>query len=237
MSSPRRYCSYITFTSSGATAIPDPDYTDITIVLDRSGSMESCREETIAGFNRFLDQQRALPGMASITLIQFDNQYEKHYVGIPLAEAADLTPQTYVPRSGTALLDAMGRTIKGLGRHLASMPQADRPGKVLFVTLTDGQENASRRYTPSRVMSMIRHQREQYGWQFIFLGANQDAIAAAGQLGIDRDASITFSTRRSEQTWNTLGTAMSRFRRGDDADVSFSAEEREESGDNDASDD
>ena len=74
--------------------MPDPDYTDITIVLDRSGSMKSCREETIAGFNRFLDQQRALPGKASITLIQFDDEYEKHYVGIPLAEAADLTPQT-----------------------------------------------------------------------------------------------------------------------------------------------
>ena len=209
--------------------MPDPDYTDITIVLDRSGSMESCREETIAGFNRFLDQQRALPGKASITLIQFDNQYEKHYVGIPLAEAADLTPQTFVPRSGTALLDAMGRTIKGLGRHLASMPEADRPSKVLFATLTDGHENSSRRYSHRRLMSMITHQRDKYGWQFIFLGANQDAIATAGRLGIDRDASISFSTRRSEQTWNSLGTAMSRYRRGEDAGVSFSPEEREAS--------
>lgn len=211
--------------------MPDPDYTEITIVLDRSGSMESCREETIAGFNQFLDQQRALPGKANITLIQFDDQYEKHYVGIPLAEAADLTPETFVPRASTALHDAMGRTIKGLGRHLAKTPEADRPGKVLFVTLTDGRENASRRYSSRRIMEMIRHQRDVYGWQFIFLAANQDAIATGESLGIARDSSLRFSTRRSKQTWNSLGAAMSRYRRGEDGGVAFSEAERGESDD------
>lgn len=119
----------------------------------------------------------------------------------------------FVPRGMTALHDAMGRTIKGLCRHLAKTPDLDRPGKVLFLTLTDGLENASRRYSSRRITEMIRHQREAYGWQFIFLAANPDAIATGESLGIDRDSSLRCSTRRSKQTWNSLGAVMSRYRK------------------------
>ncbi len=170
-----------------------PAYTHITFVLDRSGSMQSIVSDTIGGFNRFLEEQQQAPGRATMTLVQFDHEYEPLLVVAPLSEARPLSPRTYRPRGSTALLDAIGRAIDETGQSLAAMNEPDRPSTVLFVILTDGQENASRVFTRERVFDMISHQRAQYQWQFVFLGANQDAIAEASHLGIAAGAALTFA--------------------------------------------
>jgi hypothetical protein len=170
-----------------------PDLTDITLVLDRSGSMASVKDATIEAFNGFLQSQRGGAGTAQMTLVQFDDQYEPLYTARPLVAAPLLNDQTFVPRGCTALLDAMGRTIVCTGKRLREMPEADRPGTVLFVTLTDGLENASREYTLEKINAMIAEQRDKYSWQFIFLAANQDAIAAAARMGIGAAQALTYS--------------------------------------------
>jgi hypothetical protein len=169
------------------------DFTDITFVLDRSGSMASIKAATIESFNGFLLSQRGGAGTAQMTLVQFDDQFDTLYTSQPVADAPELTDATYQPRASTALLDAMGRTIVATGQRLARLPEAQRPGTVLFVTLTDGLENASREYTLPRLNQMIAEQRDKYAWQFIFLGANQDAIATAAQMGIGANQALTFS--------------------------------------------
>lgn len=167
--------------------------TDITFVLDRSGSMQSIKGATIQAFNGFLNSQRQGAGMAQMTLVQFDDQYELVYGAVPLSQAAELTDAGFCPRGSTALLDAIGRSIVATGKRLAQIPEDERPGTVIFVTLTDGEENASREFTVARINQMISEQRDRYAWQFIFLGANQDAIATAAQLGVAAAQAMTFS--------------------------------------------
>ncbi len=166
--------------------------TEIAFVLDRSGSMESCAESAIAGFNQFLRDQRALSGDARLSLILFDDQYEVPYQSIPLSEAAELDTTTFVPRGSTALLDAIGRTIDELGARLAAMPEDDRPAGVIVAILTDGLENASHRYSLRDVSERIARQRDVYKWHFLFLGANQDAIATAASMSIDHNMSAMY---------------------------------------------
>jgi len=170
-----------------------PDLTDITFVLDRSGSMQSIKAATIEAFNGFVSSQRTGAGTAQMTLVQFDDQYDVVYQSQPIQMAAELSEQTYQPRASTALLDAMGRTIIATGKRLRKLPEQSRPGIVVFVTLTDGYENASREYTLQRLNELIREQRDTYAWQFIFLGANQDAIATAAQLGVGAGQAMTFA--------------------------------------------
>ncbi len=173
--------------------MPRLDLTELTLVLDRSGSMASVKAPTIEAFNGFVQSQRAGAGAGRLSLVQFDDQYEVLYTARPLEAAPLLNDQTYQPRGSTALLDAMGRTMVATGARLKAMAESDRPGTVMFVTLTDGLENASREYTLARINEMIAHQREQYAWQFVFLGANQDAIATAAQMGISAGQALTFA--------------------------------------------
>ena len=173
------------------------DLTDITFVLDRSGSMQSIKSATIESFNGFVQSQRAGDGTAQLSLVQFDDHYEPNYLAIPIDQTPELNEVTYVPRASTALLDAIGRTVQLTGERLRDMPENERPGTVVFVTLTDGYENASREYTLQRVNDMICEQRDKYSWQFIFLGANQDAIATAAKMGMGAGQSMTFAASPS----------------------------------------
>jgi uncharacterized protein YegL len=157
------------------------DLTDITIVLDRSGSMMSVADDTRGGFDTFIEDQKRHPGGANVTLVQFDTEYEFVHRCVPIGSVPKLE---FVPRGSTALLDAIGRAITETGERLKATAEADRPAKVLFVILTDGQENSSREFKKARIAEMIKHQTEIYKWQFVFLAANQDAIAEAGGLGI-----------------------------------------------------
>jgi Mg-chelatase subunit ChlD len=167
--------------------------TEIAFLLDRSGSMATMVEPAIAGFNDFLRDQQRAEGDARLSLIFFDHRYEAPYASLPVAEFTELDHDRFVPGGNTALLDAIGRCIDELGARLAAMPEAERPGQVIVAILTDGLENASRRFTWHDIAEKIRHQQEHYAWRFLFLAANQDAIATGGRLGVARADSATFA--------------------------------------------
>ena len=158
--------------------------TEIAYVLDRSGSMQGLQEAAITGFNAFLQSQLDEPGDANLTLMLFDNEFLLPNERTPLQEVRPLDASTYVPRGSTALLDAIGRTIDSLGKKLAKEPEDQRPGKVVVAIYTDGYENASSEFTIQDINKRITHQRNKYGWEFMFLAANEDAITTASQMGI-----------------------------------------------------
>lgn len=192
-------------------------YTDINIVLDRSGSMDSIKDDTIEGVNTFLADQKALPGEATFTLAQFDHEYETIYEAEKLSSVKPLDGTTFVPRGRTALLDAIGRTINATGKRLADLPEHERPEKVIFVIVTDGQENDSKEFRDrTKINEMITHQRESYAWEFVFLGANQDAIAVAGSIGITRSASMTYAANATgvSHAFAAISKNMASYRAG-----------------------
>lgn len=192
------------------------DLTDINVVLDRSGSMNSIAKDTIGGFNTFLKTQQEAEGEAYITLAQFDDQYDIVYSGVPISEAPILTRDTFVPRGFTALLDAIGKTINNTGKRISDLPEDQRPSKVIFVILTDGGENSSREFTGDIIRGMIKHQTEKYSWDFIFIGANQDAITVGGNLGISANNSMTYMANALGTTsaFTSIGSKMSMYRSG-----------------------
>lgn len=163
----------------------------IAVILDRSGSMDSVKSATIDGFNEFVKGQREVPGECFLKLVQFDHEYEEVF-DKPLTDVPALTDETYRPRGNTALLDAIGRTIVSLGETLAQTPEDERPSKVIVMILTDGLENASQEYEQAKIAAMITHQKERYNWDFVFLGANQDAVLTAAKFGIKRDLALTY---------------------------------------------
>lgn len=165
----------------------DSSLTQIAVVLDRSGSMDSVITPTINNFNEFVRQQHAVPGSARLRLAQFDHEYELLY-DKPIGEVEKLTEETFRPRGNTALLDAIGRTIDSLGDSLAAMPEEERPGKVIVLILTDGQENYSSLYSRQKIRAMIRHQREKYSWEFIFMGTTWSSVLDAKSYGICTDS-------------------------------------------------
>ena len=159
-------------------------YSEIAFVLDRSGSMKSCQQAAIEGFNQFLADQQKTDGLAKLTLVLFDDEYLVPISSIPVEEVVSLTDDTYQPRGCTALLDAIGQTIDDVGQRLAGLAEKDRPGQVIVAILTDGLENASQRFTWKEIAGKIKNQTDTYKWIFLFLGANQDAIATAANLSI-----------------------------------------------------
>lgn len=190
------------------------DKTDITIILDRSGSMESVKSDTIGGFNNFLSEQQKIEGEASISLIQFDDQYEVVYTDKNIHSADRLTDSTFQPRGMTALFDAIGRTINSVGQRLAALPESERPNQVLFVILTDGFENASREFNAMKIGEMIKHQRDVYKWEFMFIGANQDAILSAKKIGIAPANALTFAanTEGTQAVYDMMSEKIGRYR-------------------------
>ena len=181
-----------------------PKATDIIVVLDRSGSMQSIGTSTVDGFNLFIKEQKAAKGEATITLVQFDNEYQIDYKNQPINETVDLIlGETFVPRAMTALFDAVGRTIN----------EIDTKNDVVFVIVTDGMENASREFDKKTVFEMIK-EKETKGWNFIFLGANQDAIKAGGELGIKAGNSMTYNANNGSVNamYTNLSSKIGNFR-------------------------
>lgn len=165
-------------------------YTDITILLDRSGSMESIKTTMEGAYREFIHAHQQVP-TTRVTLIQFDSldNQEVVYQDVPVTHA---DPLKIKPRGGTPLVDALVTAIDNTGKRLANKDESERPDQVLFVIITDGQENASRQYRKSDVESRVRKQTDGYKWQFVYLGANQDAIAEAQSYGISQDYAIKF---------------------------------------------
>lgn len=170
----------------------NPNLTEILVILDRSGSMEPIAESTIGCFNQFVADQAKEPGEARLTLLLFNDGLTTPFVSLPISEVPRLDKQTFHPNGSTALLDAMGQGIDELGSRLAALPEEERPGTVIVATLTDGEENSSSTCSWHDVLQRITHQKETYRWNFLFLGANQDAIATASRVGIDAHNAATW---------------------------------------------
>ena len=166
--------------------------TELVFILDRSGSMMGLEKDTIGGFNAMIEKQRREPGEALISTVLFDNDAEVIHDRIPLTRVPALTEKEYYVRGCTALLDAVGGAIHHIGLVHKYAREEDRPEKTLFVITTDGMENASRRYTYDRVKAMIERQREKYGWEFLFLGANIDAAREAARFGIREECAANY---------------------------------------------
>ena len=187
-----------------------PDLTDITLVVDRSGSMQEIRTDAEGGVNAFIENQAKESGQAYLTLVQFDTEYEFLHKGVSI----DQVPKyTLTPRGATALLDAIGRAINETGERLSKIDEADRPGLVVFVVMTDGLENSSHEFSKSRIREMIQHQQEKYGWQFTFLGADQDAFAEADALGIDQAGAARFKKDNIEAAYRATSAKVARMRK------------------------
>ena len=166
--------------------------TELVFILDRSGSMSGLEKDTIGGFNAMIDKQKREDGQALVSTVLFDNESVVIHDRLPLDRVPPLTEREYYTRGCTALLDAVGGAIHHIGNIHKYARKEDVPEKTLFIITTDGYENASRRYDYEKVRHMIQHEKEKYGWEFLFLGANIDAAAEAKRFGIDEDRAVTY---------------------------------------------
>ncbi len=164
--------------------------TEVIIILDRSGSMQSIKTDIEGGFKTFFDKQREQAGECFVSLYQFDTEYEMVFEN---KSVKDVTGITLVPRGSTALRDALGKTINTVGERLAKTPEADRPGAVIILTMTDGQENASKEFGATQIKDLVKHQTEKYQWDFVFIGANQDAVLSGADYGVLGGKSLSFA--------------------------------------------
>ena len=188
--------------------------TEIVFILDRSGSMSGLEKDTIGGFNAMIEKQRKEPGEAYISTLLFDNETQVIHDRVSLDKVPALTDKDYFVRGCTALLDAVGSAIHHIGNVHKYAREEDRPEKTLFVITTDGMENASRTYTYDKVKAMITRQKEKYGWEFLFLGANIDAAKEAGRFGIapERATNYHADTKGTNVIYETLSSAIGSYR-------------------------
>ena len=190
--------------------------TELVFILDRSGSMAGLESDTIGGFKAMLEKQRRQPGEALVSTVLFDNVSEVIHDRADLRSVSPLTEKEYFVRGCTALLDAIGGAIRHIvGIHRYARKE-DIPDHTVFVITTDGMENASHRYSADRVKEMIRHETEKYGWEFLFLAANIDAVETAGSLGIDADHAVDYvpDAVGSAVCYETMNLAVGNVRMG-----------------------
>ncbi len=188
--------------------------TELAFILDRSGSMGGLESDTIGGFNSLLARQQAEPGEAIVTTVLFDDKYELLHDRIDIRGVRPMTEKEYFVRGCTALLDAVGMTIRKTAEVQRQTSADMRADKVVFVITTDGQENASREYSFARVKEMVELEQREYGWEFLFLGANIDAIATAARFGIgaDRAANYHADAAGTKLNYDVVSDAVSHVR-------------------------
>lgn len=205
------------------------DYTHLTIVLDRSGSMGSCKQDTIGGFNTFLEKQKTVPGKMTVSMVQFDDEYEKLYDFVDVNEVAMLNNKTFEPRGSTRLRDALARAIDETGDRLAAMAESQRPTRVVVLTLTDGGENASRKCTPTQLDDRVEVQKGRYSWDFIFIGADLDSFTGKQCYGnvATGDNSLYAGKAQMLNALNITSAKLASYRGTNvKSDLSYSDEER-----------
>jgi len=200
---------------SGGIFIMRKDLTEVVFILDRSGSMAGLEDDTIGGFNSMIQKQKKEEGEAYISTVLFDDCNEVIYDRVPVSKIEPMTDKQYYVRGCTALLDAIGGAIHHIGNIHKYAREEDRPEKTLFVITTDGMENASRVYSYEEIKSMIERQKEKYGWEFIFLGANIDAIATASRFGVSPDRAFNFNSDRkgTRLSYKAVSNTVSGIRR------------------------
>lgn len=186
------------------------DLTHLYFLLDRSGSMQSIKLDTEGGFAAFIDEQRkAVAGECRVTLAQFDNSYELVYTDKPLPEVPALELQ---PRGSTALLDSLGRLITDAGAALAALTEQQRPGTVVVAVMTDGMENASKEWTHPAIKALVEQQTNAYNWQFLYMGADQDAIEVGASIGVAAGHAVTYGRGRTREAMSATAAKISDLR-------------------------
>jgi uncharacterized protein YegL len=213
----------------------------VVVLLDRSGSMEKLVEATVSGVNEFVKSLKSESGDVNLKVVRFDSIGYETVWDEPLEKVPVMTEEMFVPRGGTPLLDSMARTITELGQELSKIAEDQRPGKVIVMTMTDGLENASDEFNlytggQERLAAMIKEQTEKYNWTFLYMGANQDAIAVGAAMGIPKAASVTYAAnpRAARATYQNMGRAVNSVRSASARGMSnfvpeFTDEERERS--------
>lgn len=188
--------------------------TELVFILDKSGSMAGLERDTIGGFNAMLDKQKAQAGECRITTVLFDNRYELLHDRTEIRAVRPITAREYRVGGSTALLDALGKTIHKIATAQKNTSEPFRAKRVMFVIITDGEENASREYAAKEVKEAIRRQKSRYGWEFIFLGANIDAVETAGRFGIDagRAANYVPDSQGTALNFRAMSETVSAFR-------------------------
>ena len=191
----------------------NPNLTHLYFLLDRSGSMNSIVEDTVGGFDAFIAEQRRFteeaPGECRVTLAQFDDAYEEVYADRPIADVPSLVLQ---PRGTTALLDSVARIVVDAGKRLAALPEDQRPGTVIVGIMTDGLENASREWSHPQVKQLIETQTRDYQWQFLYLGADQDAVEVGMSIGVSAGHSVTYGRGKVKQAMAATAANVSSYR-------------------------
>jgi uncharacterized protein YegL len=189
--------------------------TEIVFILDRSGSMGGLETDTIGGYNSLIERQKKEEGEAYVSTVLFDDVCEVLHDRVPLKSIKPMTDREYYVRGCTALLDAIGGAIHHIGNVHKYAREEDRPEKTLFIITTDGQENSSKRYTYDKVKHMVERQKEKFGWEFLFLGANIDAVAEAGRFGIKSDRAVNYhcDSEGTAVNYKVLSRAVSKVRR------------------------
>jgi len=203
------------------------NYCDITVIIDRSGSMSNLTHDVIGGFNTFVKEQKEVKGTATLSLVQFDDQYEVNYIAKDIQDVEDLTTDTYVPRGWTALCDAIGKTVVTTDERIRKMKKKKRPEKVVILIQTDGYENASTEYTSDKLKELVK-QKEKNDWEFIFLGANIDALDTAVNMGIKASNAMTYNATSKGQTnaFASVSSNISNYRSGSVGSTSFTTEDK-----------
>ncbi len=201
------------------------ELTELVFILDRSGSMAGLEADTIGGFNAMVEKQKKGEGQVLVSAVLFSNDSEVLYDRVPLERIEPMNEQQYQVGGCTALLDAIGGAVRHIGNVHKYAREEDRPGKTVFVITTDGMENASRRYTYEKVQQMVKHEQEKYGWEFLFLGANMDAISAARSFGIREDRAVRYrrDSKGTRLNYEVVGETISRYRLEEEIDADWSA--------------
>ena len=199
--------------------------TEIVFILDRSGSMAGLVDDTIGGFNSMVEKQKREPGEALLTTVLFSDHTQLLYDRVDIRKAEPMTEQQYQVGGCTALLDAIGWTVRHIAKIHKYAREEDRPAKTIFVITTDGMENASRTCTYEEVKRLVAHEQEKYGWEFLFLGANMDAISAARSFGIRPDRAVRYAPDRRGTMLNyqVVSDTVGRVRRHEALDADWCA--------------
>lgn len=189
--------------------------TELVFILDKSGSMGGLEADTIGGFNSMIKKQKEEEGEAIISTVLFDNTTEVLHNRKNVKEIKELTDKDYQVGGCTALLDALGRAIKHINKVQKEMPEDERPAKTMFIITTDGQENSSREFSYEKIKQMVKKKQEKKNWEFLFIGANMDAIGEAGNIGIRADRAVRYEcdAQGTAVHYRALGNAISSFRR------------------------
>lgn len=191
------------------------NYTHITVILDKSGSMAPTAKDSIGGFNQFIEDQKILGGEATLTFCTFNGTHSIVHDFVKLDQVPNLDSKTYSPSGNTALLDAMGATINSVGTKLGSLPENERPSKVLFLIITDGEENYSKEFTKEKIQEMVAHQQSKYNWRFSFIGAeNIDAIAGGASVGIVANNTLSYqpTSAGTQKLYRSLSDSTTKYR-------------------------